>query len=79
MKKFSNTAQQRNENFVRIQKIDEFFFDVNKLMKNIKNDDDFEIDLNVSNEFMIEFIVVLMILTQIKILKLKKTINRIEK
>ena len=72
MKKFSNIAQQRHKNSVRIQKIDEFFFDVNKLMKNVENDDNFEIYLNISNKFMIKFVAVSIILTQIEISKLKK-------
>ena len=80
LKNFLNIAQQRNENSVRIQKIDEFFFNVNKLIKNVENDDNFKIDLNVLNEFMIEFVAVSVILTQIKISKFKKkTIDRIEK
>ena len=41
-------------------------------MKNVKNDDDFKIHLNISNKFMIEFVAVLMILTQIEISKFKK-------
>ena len=41
-------------------------------MKNVKNDDDFKIDLNVSNEFIIKFVAVLIILTQIEISKFKK-------
>ena len=41
-------------------------------MKNIKNDDNFEINLNISDEFIIKFVAVLMILTQVKILKFKK-------
>ena len=48
------------------------FFDVNELMKNVENDDNFEINLNISNEFIIESIVVLIILMQIEILKFKK-------
>ena len=80
LKKFSNITQQRNENFVQIQKINEFFFDVNELMKNVENDDNFEINLNVLNEFMIEFVTMIVILTQIKISKFKKkTIDCIEK
>ena len=62
------------------KKIDKFFFDVNELMKNVKNNDDFEIDLNISDEFMIEFVVVSVILTQVNISKFKKkTIDRVEK
>ena len=41
-------------------------------MKNVENDDNFEIDLNVSNEFMIKFIAVSVIATQMKISKFKK-------
>ena len=49
-------------------------------MKNVKNDDNFEIDLNVSDEFMIKFVAVSIISTQIKISKFKKkTIDRVEK
>ena len=48
-------------------------------MKNIENDDDFEIDLNISNKFIIEFVAVSVILTQIEILKFKKkTIDRVK-
>ena len=71
-KKLSNFAQQRNKNSVQFQKIDEFFFNVNELIKNVENDDNFEINLNISNEFMIEFVAVSMILTQVKISKFKK-------
>ena len=48
-------------------------------MKNVENDDNFEINLNISNEFMIESAAVSVILTQIEILKFKKKINRFKK
>ena len=42
------------------------------MIKNVKNNDDFEIDLNISDEFIIEYVIVSVILTQIKISKFKK-------